>query len=517
MALNPKVSYQNINGLQDTSFTRTIVIVGQSNTATAGLYQDIEYDDLQTIDTKFGKSSHIGRALKDASIMLSGFVKPKIWAVSYQDKSAAIARVLETTVSGTATKNYTQKIKIHSLDPFNASVQIATAHAMRETKGCACSSVYANSAITTGLPANSAGQFNAPLTKIKSNDVIVDVAITKGDTAAQVATKIKNAVELNQYSIYSAANTDDVITFTSKHKGQISQFFTIEFVANSSETGVSYNTVEDVAGSDAVDIATMLTDIKDSENTPLSELDFDYIVVPYSYNINNLITDAYAKWENVTAYGNRALDYRIFQATAINLNNNTDLDELTSDNEINEQGIVRHLCILSLEDLIIRPVRYNKTALIESRQFTPIQKEFDGTITVGNSYTLSNQTGFIDLNRVLASSVARSFIVEKAIPEFYREKNWSNGTAIQPFVITKEEAIANAKFNRDILDGTNTNTVYGRDYAQTIDNDSNSRSQFDEYLEATINFDISTKTLALNFINTLLNAIQNISITTSNQ
>ena len=94
MALNPRVSYQNIDSLQDTSFMRTVVIVGQSNTATAGLYKDIEFDDLQAIDTKFGKSSHLGRALRDASIMLTGFVKPKIWAVSYADKSAAVARVL---------------------------------------------------------------------------------------------------------------------------------------------------------------------------------------------------------------------------------------------------------------------------------------------------------------------------------------------------------------------------------------------------------------------------------------
>ena len=517
MALNPRVSYQNIDSLQDTSFMRTVVIVGQSNTATAGLYKDIEFDDLQAIDTKFGKSSHLGRALRDASIMLTGFVKPKIWAVSYADKSAAVARVLETTVTGTATKSYTQKVKIHSLDPFNASVQVAVAHAMRETKGCACASVYANASITTGLPANSGGQFNAPLTKIKTNDVVIDVAITKGDTAAQVATKIKDAINGNDYSVYSASSTDDVITLTSKHKGEISQFFAVEFVANASTTGLAFETLQDVAGSDAVDISAMLTDVKDSENTPLGELDFDYIVVPYSYTITNLITDAYAKWENVTAYGNRALDYRIIQATAIDLSNNTDLDTLTTDNAIEINGITRHLCVLSLDDLIIRPVSYNKTALIESRQFTPIQQEFDNTITVGNSYTLSNQTGFVALNRVLASSVARYFIVEKAIPSFYREKNWSNGTAIQPFVISREEAIAHAKYTRDVLDGTNVNTEYGRDYAQTIDNSIDARSQFDEYLEATISFDISSKTLSLNFINTLLNGIENLSLTVFNQ
>jgi len=367
------------------------------------------------------------------------------------------------------------------------------------------------------LPANSGGQFNAPLTKIKTNDVIIDVAITKGDTETQVATKIKDAINGNDYSVYSASSTAGVITLTSKHKGEISQFFAVEFVANSSTTGVAFETLEDVAGSDAVDISAMLAAVKDSDNTPLGELDFDYIAVPYSYTVTNLITDAYAKWENVTAYGNRALDYRIVQATAINLSDNTDLDTLTTDNTIQEIGITRHLCVLSLDDLIIRPVSYNKTALIESRQFTPIQQEFDNTITVGNSYTLSNQTGFIALNRVLASSVARSFIVEKAIPSFYREKNWSNGTAIQPFVISREEAIAHAKYTRDILDGTNINTEYGRDYAQIIDNSIDARSQFDEYLEATISFDISSKTLSLNFINTLLNGIENLSLTVFNQ
>lgn len=517
MALNPGVSYQDFNALQDTSFYRTVVIVGQSNTATAGLYKDIEYDDLQAIDEKFGKSSHIGRALRDASIMLTGFIKPKIWAVSYQDKSTAIARVLETTVTGTATKSYTQKIKLHSLDPFNASVQVATAHALRQTKGAACGSVYANAAITTGLPANSAGQFNAPLLNIKTNDVIIDVVITKDDTATEVATKIKNAINANSYSIYNADSTAGVVTLTSKHKGAISQFFAVEFIANSSNVGLTFNTVEDVAGSDAVDISAMLTNVKDNNNTPLGELDFDYIVVPYSYNINNLVIDAKAKWDNVTAYGNRAMDYRIIQATAIDLSNNTELDELTTDNPIEESGIVRHLCVLSKDNIVIRPVSYTKTALIESRQFTPIQKEFDDTVTVGNSYTLSNKTGFIPLSRVLASSVARSFIVEKRVPAFFREKSYSNGTAVQPFVLTADEIISWAKSTRDILDGTNIDTEYKIDYAQTIDNSAEARAQFDDYIEASIRFDVSSKTLSLKFIHTLINGIENISITVFNK
>lgn len=517
MALNPKVSSQNFNALQDTSFYRTVVIVGQSNTATAGLYKDIEYDDIQTIDEKFGKSSHIGRALRDASIMLTGFIKPKIWAVSYQDKSAAIARILETTVTGTATKSYTQKIKIHSLDPFNVSVQVATAHALRQTKGAACGSVYANAAITTGLPANSAGQFNAPLLNIKTNDVLIDVAITKDDTATQVATKIKNAINANNYSIYSADNTAGVVTLTSKHKGAISQFFAVEFIANSSTTGLTFETVEDVAGSDAVDISAMLTNVKDNDNTPLGELDFDYIVVPYSYNIDNLVIDAKAKWDNVTAYGNRAMDYRIIQATAIDLSNNTELDELTTDNPIEENGIVKNLCVLSKEDIIIRPVSYTKIALIESRQFTPIQKEFDNTITVGNCYTLSNKAGFVPLNRVLSAGLQRFFWIEKQIPLFFREKSFSTGTATQPFVLTIYEIISWAKYVRDILDGTNISTEYKDDYAQTIDNSPEVRAQFDEYIEAKIRFDISSKTVFLELITELLNGIENISITFFNK
>ena len=517
MAVNPKVSFQNIDALQDTSFFRKIVIVGQSNTATEGLYKDIEYDDLQGIEEKFGKSSHIGRALRDASVMLSGFIKPKIWAVSYKDNSAAIARVLETTVSGTATKSFTQKIKIHSLDPFNVITQVTIAHGMRETKGCACASVYANGAISVGSPANSAGQFNAPLPNITTNDVIIEVAITKGDTATAIATKISDAVQANQYSVYSAASNSGVVTFTSKHKGTISQDFSIEFVANSSVTGVTFNTLEDTAGSDAVDISDILTNVKDQENTPLGELDFDYIVVPYSYNINNLIIDAKAKWDNVSAYGNRAMDYRIMQATAINLDNNTELDALTNDNPINIDGITRHLCVLSKDDFIIRPVRYSKISLIESRQFTPIQQEFDDTVTVGNPFTLSSQTGWKDLSRVLASSVARYFIVEKRLPLVYREKSWSNGTAIQSFVITKEISVAESKFTRDILDGTNLNSIYGSDYAQVIDNSEIARSQFDEYIEANTSFDITTNTLTIKHTQVLLNGIQNIFITAFNQ
>ena len=517
MALNPRVSFQNLDGLSNTSFFRTVVIVGQSNTATAGLYKDIEFDDIQAIDDKFGKSSHIGRALKDASIMLTGFVKPKLWAVSYADKSTAVARVLESIVSGVATKSYVQKIKIHSLDPFNASAQVAVAHAMRETKGCACASVSANGSITNGRPANAAAQFNAPLQKIKTNDVIVDVSIAKGDDATTIATKIKNAINSNEYSVYTATNTAGVITLTSKHKGEISQSFAVEFLANSSITGVSIATVEDIAGSDSVDISTMLTSVLDSDNTPLGELDFDYIVVPYSYNIDNLITDASAKWENVTAYGNRALDYRIIQAIDIDLSNNTELDALTNDNAIELNGIVRHLCVLSKDDLIIRPVRYTKTSLIESRQFTPIQLEFDNSITVGNSFTLSNQFGFVRLNRVLSSSVARAFIVEKAIPSFFQEKSWSNGVSIQSFVITRDEAIAWAKYTRDILDGTNINTEYKSDYAQVIDNSPEAREQFNEYIESSIDFDISSNTLSMKFVQFLLNGIENISITATNK
>ena len=515
MSIYPTVSYQNLDGRQDTSYKERIVIVGQSNTANEGLYKDIEFMSSKEIDTLFGKSSQIGRALRDATSMLTGFVKPSIYAVSKKDKSSAVARTLETTVTGSATKSFTQKIKIHSLDPFNLSVQTAVAHAMRHTKGCSCASVSQNGAVTVGLPANAAQNFNAPLPKAKTNDVYVSVEIVKNDTPTQIAAKVVTAVNANAYSIYSATSSGAVITFTSKHKGEVGQFFSVEFVPYSSATGVSYETLEDIAGSGAVDISTILTDVLDKNETPLGELDFNYFVVPYSYDIEAIKTDAYAKWENVYNYRGRALDYIIFQATALDLTDSTELNTLAADNPTSEEGIVRHLMVLSKEtNSVIRLVKPSKIEAVESKQFTPIAEEQDGTATVGNSVTLSNSDGFIDLSRVLSSSIVRAFIVEKIIPLYFQEKSFTTGDAVQGFMKTTGEIIADFKEARDVVDGTNQNTIWGAMFAGLVSNSPTARAVFDEVLEATTSF--SNKTVFVNIVNELLNPIQNISITATN-
>ena len=54
MSIYPTVSYQNLDGRQDTSYKERIVIVGQSNTANEGLYKDIEFMSSKEIDTLFG-------------------------------------------------------------------------------------------------------------------------------------------------------------------------------------------------------------------------------------------------------------------------------------------------------------------------------------------------------------------------------------------------------------------------------------------------------------------------------
>jgi hypothetical protein len=515
MSNYPATSYQNLDGVQDTSYKERIVIVGQSNTATAGLYKNIELMSSKEIDTLFGKSSQIGRSLRDANSMLTGFVKPSIYAVSYADKSNAVARTLQTTITGNAIKSFTQKIKIHSLDPFNLSVQTAVAHAMRHTKGCACASVSQNGAVTVGLPANAAQNFNAPLPQAKTNDVYVNVEIAKNETPAQIAAKVVAAVNANAYSVYSAASSGAVITFTSKHKGEIGQFFSVEFIPYSSATGVSYETLENIAGSGSVDISTMLTNVLDETETPLGELDFNYLVVPYSYNIDALKTDAYAKWENVYNYRGRALDYIIFQATALDLTDNTELNALAVDNPTSEEGIVRHLMVLSKEtNSVIRLVKPSKIAIVESKQFTPITEEQDGKATVGNSFTLSDSAGFIDLSRVLSSSIVRAFIIEKRIPEQFQEKSFTTGSVVQGFMKNTGEIIADFKETRDIVDGTNQNTVWGTMFAGLVSNSSTARAVFDELLEATTSF--SNKTVFVNIVNELLNPIQNISITATN-
>ena len=79
---------------------------------------------------------------------------------------------------------------------------------------------------------------------------------------------------------------------------------------------------------------------------------------------------------------------------------------------------------------------------------------------------------------------------------------------------TTGEIIADFKEARDVVDGTNQNTIWGAMFAGLVSNSPTARAVFDEVLEATTSF--SNKTVFVNIVNELLNPIQNISITATN-
>jgi len=510
MVLNPAQSFTVKDAFASSTFFRTMLIVGQSNTATEGLYKDIELKTAKEIDTIFGADSHIASCIKDALTMFANsIVKPQIWVVSYQDEVADTARVLTSTVTGTATESKTLKIKLNSLNPDRSSTQVASVLSLRNTRGASCGS-FARNTVEFGSAVNLRRNFLPKLSNAKTNDVIVEVLVSNGDTENTIAAAIDAAINAKTDAIYDSSVATNAVTLTANHKGLLSNEFSFEILTSSIPTGVSIGTVETTPGAGVVDASSILT-INDDENTPLGELDFDYVSIPNSYSVSALVTDSFAKHENVLAYSNQCLEYKIIRGYALDLSNDTALDALAVAEQIATNGISKIMLIAEKDGLSIKAVNAKtKRDKIENKQFTPIQRELDKTITVGNTYTLSDKDGFINIERVLASYGVREILVEKFIPTDFTESDFTTGDSTDETTYNRDGVIAIFQKYRDILDGTNVSSIYGNQFAGLVSNSVTIRGEFDELLDATVSFDAATKQLALQYISKLINPIKSV-------
>lgn len=507
--LNPKVNYLTRDAVVDTSFSQTIVITGQSNTATAGLYKDIELKTVAQINTLFGADSHLASLLRDAyQIQKNSLIKAKIWAVSYADNGAGTARILESTVSGTSTAAGTLKVKINSLNPDRTAVQNAAIYGLRNTKG-AYAGDYAKNSVELGAPSRANMGFNPLLADAFTQDVIVEVEVPSGSTAAAVAALINTVVNASTTAIYGSSVLSAVVTLTCNHKGTLGNVMSVEYL--DIPAGLAISTVEDTAGSGVV-TATAILDLEDSEGVKLSELDFNIITLPYGYSVAALVTDAKAKWDNVADYSNRCLEYFIVRGTAIDTSDSGDISTLASAEPIAETGIVKILFVSRLDGLYIRGVTdATQIAALEAVQFSPIQKDMKiGKITTGNTYTLSNSTGFVNVERTFAAARIREFIVELMLPADFQERSFTSGTSVNTYTYNKNDVISLFQYYRDILDGTNKNSAYAIDWQGLLDNSADARATYDEILDLSFSFDKVTGQMILNLINDLTDPIKSI-------
>jgi len=505
--LNPKANYLTRDAVVDTSFFQTIVITGQSNTATAGLYKDIEQKTVAQINTLFGADSHLASLLREAYQMcVNSLIKPKIWAISYADNGSGTARILESTVSGTSTAAGTLKVKINSLNPDRTTVQNAVIMGLRNTKG-AYAGDYAQNGVEFGAPSRANMGFNPLLVDAFAQDVIVEVELAKGTTAANAATAINAAINASTKAIYGSSVATAVLTLTCNHKGALGNMMAVEFL--DIPAGLAIATLEDTAGAGVV-TATGILDIEDEEGLKLSELDFNIITVPYGYSVTALVADAKAKWDNVFAYSNRCLEYFIFRGTAIDTSDSGEISTLASANPIEEDGLVKNLFVSKLSGINIRGVTdASEITALEAVQFTPIQKDMKiGKITTGSTVTLSDSVGFVNIERVLAAARTREFIIEKMMPADFQERSYTSGTSVNTYTYNKNDIISLFQLYRDILDGTNNTSSYSADWQGLLDNSAEARARFDELLELSFTFDKVTKQAALSLANDLTDPIK---------
>lgn len=510
-ALNPSISWRNIDSAVDTSFYKTVLVVGQSNTASEGIYKNLELLTEAQINTNFGANSHLAACLRDVrTLMADSIVKPKIMAVSYEDKFDAVNRIVTATVTGTATEDRTLNIKLNSLNPDRMMTQEAVILALRNTKGAYCGK-YARNGVEFGSPRNANMGINPILADAFTNDVIVEVEITRGMTASQAAAAINTAVNAKTTAIYTSTVLLEVVTLTADHKGAIGNMFAVECVSSTIAAGLAIALEEETAGSGVVD-ATAILAITDENSIPLSELNFDFMVIPYGYSVTALVADAKAKWDNVLDYNNQCLNYEIMRSVALDLSSATAINSLASAESINEAGIVKQILISKLDGLRIIGVNDKATRdLIESKQFTPLQREKDGRISIGNAYTLSNSISFRTLRNVITIGLVREVHIEKFFAPDFTERNYVDGKSVNSYSYNRDEIIARFKYFRDILDGTVINNdTYTNDYAGVLENSPRAREKFDELLQIMVSFDKTNDQLIVPLNNTLTHPIKSI-------
>lgn len=92
-------------------------------------------------------------------------------------------------------------------------------------------------------------------------------SVVIGETATQVATKIKNLINSVTNAPCTATNTAGVITITSKWKGETSAQLLVNINTGSIGSGVSYSQTASVDGSGTVDLSNTLLSFGDEWNT----------------------------------------------------------------------------------------------------------------------------------------------------------------------------------------------------------------------------------------------------------
>jgi hypothetical protein len=495
--LDPNISAPIQDASVDTTVTQTLLIVGQSNDATAGLYQDLEFLTEKQINTKFGEDSHLAANLRDVLTMYSdSIVRPRLWAASYADVSEDTARVLESTVVGTATKDCTLKININGLNPDRTSAQAAAVAALRMTKGSYCGD-YTIGNEELGLPNLASNNFTPILAKATYNDVIVEVEVSTGDTAAVIAGKINTAINASTKSVYSSAVLSAVLTITCKHKGAIGNFMGFEAIPSSfRDAGFTIVTIEDVAGAGVVD-ATGILNLTDENGAKLETLNFNLIALPYGYSSTALQNDSFAKFENVLEYGNKCLEYMIFKGTAVDTSNTSAVNAVASANPVEEKGVVKCILVSKIVGLSIKGVSsYSESAYIKIKQLSPIQYDKDFGYNIGATSTLSDSVAFAPISSFFASSMARKFVVEKKIQVLFFEKSYALGSAVKISTIDKTTALGLFENWYDVLAGNKTDATYGSDYSGLIDNSESARRNFLDLINLKFSFDRATGLLS---------------------
>lgn len=491
--LDPNISAPIEDASTDTSVTQTLLITGQSNDATAGLYQDLEFLTHDQIDSKFGADSHISAMLRDVLTMYSdSIVKPKLWAVSYADVGSDTARILESTVTGTATRDVTLKIKINGLNPDRTSSQAAAVAALRMTKGAYCGS-YTIGNEEFGSPNLASNNFTPILAKAETNDIIIEVSISTGDDATDIATAITTAITASTRSVYDASSSLGVVTLTNVHKGAIGNFMGFEPIASSyKDAGFTIATVEDTAGAGYPD-ATGILNLTDDEGTKLSALNFNLIALPYGFSETALKNDSYAKYSNVLAYGNRSLEYMIFKGTAVDTSSTSAVNAVASANPIEEKGVVKCVLLSRILGLTIKGVTdYNESAYIKNKQISPIQYDSKFGYNIGRTSTLSNSTAFRPISAFFASSMSRKYVVEKKVQIDFFEKSYLLGESNKISTIDKTTALGLFELYYDVLAGNKSDPIYGDDYKGLIDNSETARRNFLDVINLKFAFDRTT-------------------------
>lgn len=509
MTSEPIISFQTIDAAIDTSFYQKVVLVGNS-TAAAGIYKDIELLSEEDIKSKFGAGTHLASMIEEARYqMRNSLTKPKIIARSYQDGGSHTANIKAITLSGTATKDSILKVSLNKNAPSIVATIDAILLAARLTKDANIGQ-FSKDISELGSP-NKASNNTQAIVSLKKLEL--EISITKGDTAATIAAAINSSINAMSQSPFTSTVSGAVVTATTKNKGIIANESMIEF---SSVDGISFATSE-TAATGTVDISSIL-DSTDNEGTKLGEMDFDSIVIPYGYSNTALVNDAYAKTENVSNYNNQCLDYRIFQATAIDTNVDNDIDTLSSNNPISSKGGVRILLVLHKSGGMIKGLTSTtQAAKLKTKQLNPIYS-LGSKLEFGSQFTLAETVGFKKLQSVINAMMIRFCYVNKFILQDFWNKNYvGEGEPIDASEYSKITLIDKFLLYYDIL----SNRIEASNFTEYLNisifqgivvNSQSVRENYEKIIRSTMTFNTTTGQLSMSLLTEIAKPILALSL-----